>query len=294
MRHAPFSLPLLLPLALLTVLSPVHAQENPATEPAPQEAAAAPQSASDSVSDSVSDSGLRQTLENHRWTLATATDSEARRIDALFPVTERPYTLTFTDSMLNFQGGCNSLSSSYQVNDQSELVAGNMQSTMMACEPALMQADTALAALLAQPLQIALMPGTEPQLQLQTAANETLGFQGQILPEALYGPATLIFLEIDARQLACRNPRNGQTLCLQAREIAFDEQGLRVLRPGPWQPFYDTIEGYTHTPGERNVLRVKRFDRGGALGNSAGNSSGNNAPLLYILDLVVETETVAQ
>lgn len=275
MRRAPV---LLIPLALLAALSPLHAQEAPATDPLPQEAAAAAQA--DAVP------GLRQTLENHRWTLAGATDGEARRMDALFPAAAPPYSLTFTDSVLNFQGGCNSFSSSYTITAQGQLVAGNMQSTMKACEPALMQADTALAALLAQPVLVALTPDDAvPQLQLQTAANETLVLLGEMLPEALYGPATLMFLEIDAQQLACRNPRNGQTSCLQAREILFDAQGLRVPPPGPWKPFYDTIEGYTHTPGERNVVRVKRYDRGGA--------PGDNAPL-YVLDLVVETETVSR
>jgi heat shock protein HslJ len=267
---------LLIPLALLAVLSPAHAQETPVTAPSPQETPAEP------PADAVP--GLQQTLENHRWTLATATDGEARRIDTLFPEAAPPYIVTFTDSMLNFRGGCNSFSSSYEINAQGQLVAGNMQSTMMACAPELMQADTALAALLAQPVSIALAPDAMPLLQLQTAASETLGLQGQMLPEAQYGPASLIFLEIDARQLACRNPRNGQTTCLQAREILFDEQGLRVPQAGPWQPFYDTIEGYTHTPGERTVLRVKRYDRGGA--------PGNIAPL-YVLDLVVETEAVS-
>lgn len=275
MRRAPFLL--LFPLALLTLLSSAQAQDAPAQEPSPQETPAAAQA--DAVP------GLQQTLENHRWTLASATDGEARRMDALFPATAPPYSLTFTDSMLNFQGGCNSFSSSYTLTAQGQLVAGNMQSTMMACEPALMQADTALAALLAQPVLVALTPDAVPQLQLQTAANETLVLLGEMLPEALYGPATLVFLEIDAQQLACRNPRNGQTSCLQAREILFDAQGLRVPPPGPWRPFYDTIEGYTHTPGERNVVRVKRYDRGGA--------PGDNAPL-YVLDLVVETETVSR
>ena len=164
-------------------------------------------------------------------------------------------------------------------------MAGQMRSTMMACEPALMQADTALAALLTQPLQIVITWGAPPQLHLQTAANEILALQGQVTPEAVYGPATLIFLEVDARQLPCRNPRNAQTSCLQVREISFDEQGLRTGPPGPWQPFYDDIEGYTHTPGERNVLRVKRFDRGAATEAAA--------PAVYVLDLIIETEVVA-
>jgi hypothetical protein len=53
--------------------------------------------------------------------------------------------------------------------------------------------------------------------------------------------------------------------------------------PGAWQPFAETIEGYTHQPGVRNVLRLKRFDRAPA---------GGGASFFYVLDLVVESETV--
>jgi hypothetical protein len=95
-----------------------------------------------------------------------------------------------------------------------------------------------------------------------------------------------MFLEVDARRLACRNPHSTQTTCLQVRELAFDEQGLRIPPPGPWKPFYDTIDGYTHVPGERNVLRVKRFER--------SKVAGATTPYLYVLDLVVETEKVPE
>ncbi|MGL4565269.1 MAG: DUF4377 domain-containing protein, partial [Halioglobus sp.] len=91
---------------------------------------------------------------------------------------------------------------------------------------------------------------------------------------------------VGAEQLPCRNPRNAATTCLQVREVSFDEKGLRSAAPGPWQPFYDDIEGYTHRPGERNVLRVKRFDRGAAAGDAAA--------AIYVLDLIVETEVVPQ
>jgi len=228
------------------------------------------------------DAGLMQTLEEHRWLLTSASDGEDRRIDALFLATGRPYTVTFAASRLSFQGGCNSFAGGYQINAQGLLEAERMASTMMACEAELMKADAALVAMLAQPLQIEIVPGAQPLLQLRTAANETLGLQGQVTPEAMYGPGTLMFLEVDAQQLACRNPRNGQTTCLQVREIRFDEQGLRDAPPGPWRSFYDTIEGYSHTPGVRNVLRVKMFNRGAV--------SDNSAPAVYVLDLIIESE----
>jgi heat shock protein HslJ len=262
-------------LIILTALLPVSGAVYAAEEPA---------QGGDPSSHASVDAGLLQTLQQHQWTLTVATDGADRRIDALFPVSARPYAFTFTESTLNVQGACNSFGGSYRINAQGQLEASQMRSTMMACDPPLMQADKALVALLAQPLELQISADTPPRLQLRTQSNETLGLEGQATPEALYGPATIIFIEVDARQLPCRNPRNGQTTCLQVRTVYFNEQGLRTAPPGPWQPLYDTIEGYTHTPGERNVLRVKRFDRGAAPGDAA--------QAVYVLDLIVSTETV--
>jgi hypothetical protein len=111
-----------------------------------------------------------------------------------------------------------------------------------------------------------------------------LVLKGQATPEALYGPATRIFLEVAAQTVACTNPLNAATTCLQVRDRVFDQQGLAVLPHGAWRPLYETVEGYTHKPGVRNVLRIKRFQRSPA---PAGGSS-----LVYVLDLVVESETV--
>ncbi len=261
--------------ALFPAFAPVQAAEQPAPNSSPGAGA---------------DAGLLRILQDHQWSLTAATDNQAQTIATLFPADAPPYSFTFSvsppASMLNFKGGCNAFGGSFQLNERGELVAGPMRSTMMACQPALMQADTALAAMLARPLQLAITWGAPPRLQLQTASNEILTLSGQLTPEALYGPATRIFLEVGAERLPCRNPRNSETTCLQVREISFDEKGLRDAAPGPWQPFYDAIEGYTHTPGQRNVLRVKRFDRGAAAEDAA--------PAIYVLDLIVETEVMPQ
>ena len=124
-----------------------------------------------------------------------------------------------------------------------------MASTMMACEPAAMKTDAALAELLAAPVKVELAPGAEPALRLITPANATLSFKGQMTPEARYGAPTRVFLEVAAQTVACKNPLSGATTCIQVRERRFDEQGLMVGTPGSWQPFYDPIEGYTHQPG---------------------------------------------
>ena len=79
---------------------------------------------------------------------------------------------------------------------------------------------------------------------------------------------------------------SGDGLCLQVREITFDEKGLRVGTPGEFQAFSGTIEGYTHQAGTRNILRVKRFQPAGP--------QGDPGAAVLVLDLMVESETMAE
>ncbi|MCM8594024.1 DUF4377 domain-containing protein, partial [Accumulibacter sp.] len=62
------------------------------------------------------------------------------------------------------------------------------------------------------------------------------------------------------------------------------EHGLRKRPPGPWRPFAESIEGYTHTPGIRNVLRIDRYERKPAPAGAAA--------VRHVLDMVVESEAV--
>jgi heat shock protein HslJ len=227
---------------------------------------------------------LLQTLEDHRWTLASAADARGQRIGALVPNATRPFVLSFSGSRLQAQGGCNQLTGVFQLSPEGVLSVGRMASTMMACEAPLMQADRALADMLAKGMRVELSKGTPPTLRLFDPSKASLALTGQATPEALYGPATRIFLEVAAQRVACKNPLNGENLCLQVRERNFDEQGLRIGVPGAWRPLYETIEGYKHTPGVSNVVRLKRFQRAAA---PAGASS-----TVYVLDLVVESSTV--
>jgi hypothetical protein len=92
-----------------------------------------------------------------------------------------------------------------------------------------------------------------------------------------------MFLEVAAQTVECTSgAMRGQ--CLRVREIRYDDQGLKVGPPGAWQTFHGQIEGYTHTPGVRNVLRIKRFKR--------STVPADASAYLYVLDLVVESETV--
>lgn len=226
---------------------------------------------------------VQDSLESHRWTLTSASNAQGQPVDGLAVGAEPAVVFQFADGRLNVEGGCNRLFGGYQVDGGNRLLLSPMASTMMACDPAAMQVDAALAELLAGPVQIELAPGADPVLTMVAGAGARLAFQGRMTPQAQYGQATRVFLEVDAQTVACANPISGADTCLSARELRFDEQGLPEGTPGEWQPLHEAIEGYTHEPGIRNVLRLERFDRGEAAGEPR---------YVYVLDLVVQSEVV--
>src|SRR5215469_13949810 len=93
---------------------------------------------------------LEQQLERYRWTLVSATDANNRRIAGLPPGQNRLVVLSFADdSWLSVQGPCNRLFGGYQITAANQLTVNLRASTKRACDPALMQADSALSILLA-------------------------------------------------------------------------------------------------------------------------------------------------
>jgi hypothetical protein len=68
------------------------------------------------------------------------------------------------------------------------------------------------------------------------------------------------------------------------RERSFDEQGLPSGTPGELRPLPAGIEGYAPSPGQQQVVRVKRFDVPAA--------SGGEPTAHFVFDMVVESRTV--
>jgi uncharacterized lipoprotein NlpE involved in copper resistance len=229
--------------------------------------------------------GLGQILEDHRWKLANAVDANNQLLEALYPDPERAFTFEFAGPRLHVQGGCNGLRGTFLVDADAMFEVTGAMSTMMACPAPLMAADAALAALLDEPLETVLVHGDEPTLVLLATTGEALVLAGERTLAARYGTPTRLFLEVAARTVACADSPRGDGQCLQVRERTFDEQGLLVGAPSEWLPFNAEIEGYQHEPGIRNVLRVDRFQP------PAG--PGGQARPVYVLDLVVESEVVA-
>ena len=218
------------------------------------------------------------TLEGNRWTLTSAKDGQNNAIDLASVNKRRPVVFTFSDGTLGVQGPCNQLAGSFTGDGRSTpLVVGQMRRTMMACDPAVMEAESKLSKMLEGPLQVELDGSSH--LRLVSSANGTLSFDGKPTPESLHGPAKIIFLEVAPQRVACSNP-NGERTCVQVRDRFYNDKGLQSAAPGPWRPLYQNIEGFTHVPGQRNVLRVKRFSPSGSRTN------------VYVLDMTTESEIV--
>ena len=231
------------------------------------------------------DPALVRSLQSNVWTLQSASEASGQPIDGLI-VPGQAFTMRFEGARVSVQGGCNTMNGSWRLSPQGQLMIGRLAATMKACEAPLMKADAALSAVLAQHLQVELQPGPAPSLRLVSPSRQTLSLTGKATPESLYGAATRIFLEVAAQTVPCQPGAGAPTQCLQVRERRFDKQGLRIEPPGEWRAFYGGIDGYTHTPGVRNVLRINRYKR--------SNVPADASAYVYVLDMVVESETVSK
>ncbi len=256
----------------------------PAPSPAPAAAPAAPPSAPRRTADA----SLVRALQDHEWTLRAATEADGKPVDALL-VPGKPFVLRFREGGVSARGGCNTMNARWRLTPQNAMTIGRLASTQMACEPALMAADAALTRAFGTPLQARVESaagGADATLTLITGTQQTLTFDGRRTLAAQYGAPTRVFLEVAAQRVACTPALQPPTTCLQVRELRFDDKGLRVGAPGPWQPFYGEIAGYTHVPGTANVLRLNRYTR--------QQVPADASAYVYELDMVVESRSEAK
>lgn len=223
------------------------------------------------------------TLPKYHWRLASATDAKGQAIAALLVRPEQPVTLDFKGGQLGVSNTCNRMGGSYTL-DAKGVTVGKLASTMMACADAkLMALDQEVGKRLEGALALRLSKGDASQLELKTAAGDVLVFASEPTAETRYGgPAERVFLEVAAQTKPCSHPLIPNMQCLQVRELKYDDKGAKVGTPGTFGNFYDSIEGYTHEPGVRNVLRVDRY----AVKNPPADASSQ----AYVLDMVVESD----
>ena len=228
-----------------------------------------------------------KTLGAYHWQLRNATDNTGKRIDALFARPQQPLQLDFHDGRLGVANACNRIGGAYRV-EHGRLQLGQMMQTLMACaDPALARLDEAITQRLQGKPRMDLRSGDEPQLRLATDAGDALDFVGVPTAETRYGSAgETLFLEVDPQTQPCAHPLIPDKRCLKVRERRYDANGVAAGNPGEWQLLYQDIEGYTHEPGIRNVLRVKRY--------AVKNPPADAPSQAYVLDMVVESESVGR
>lgn len=227
---------------------------------------------------------LGPTLLAYHWRLESAADAAGQTISALFPGPENRLGLEFRDRQLGVTGGCNRLGAGYELVGGSQLQVGPGRSTMMGCPPPLAAADAAIASFLSGTLQAELKDDAGvPVLRLAAADGRVLDFKGTPTPETRFGgPGTRAFLEVSPEP--CAPPDDGVPGCLKVRDRHFDEQGLQSGEPGEWRALPGGIEGYAPTPGQLQVVRVKRFEVPAA--------AGGEAAVHFVFDMIVESRTV--
>ncbi len=226
---------------------------------------------------------LAATLPRYHWRLQEAKAADGSRIEALFVRADRPLTLDFAGGRIGIGNACNRIGGRYALQNGALAVA-ELASTLMACaDPKLMALDREAMSRLEGTLATALDGGDPPRLTLTAASGDVLTFAGAPTAETRYGgPGETVFLEVAAQTRPCPHPLIPDKQCLQVRELRYDDRGLRAGAPGAFGHFYQDIEGYTHQPGIRHVLRVKRYP--------IANPPADAPSSAYVLDMVVESE----
>jgi heat shock protein HslJ len=121
-------------------------------------------------------------LQAFEWTLDAANDGQGQAMTALFPRSDRRFLLVFTPDRLAIRGGCNGLGGAYQTSNRGAMQVGPLMGTRRGCEAPLMQADNAITAVFALPLQLQLDEGTHPTLRVVSSQGHTLVWTGASKP----------------------------------------------------------------------------------------------------------------
>jgi heat shock protein HslJ len=221
-------------------------------------------------------------LEAYHWDLTSATDQRGQAIAALQPVAGKPLRFDFAKDRIGISGGCNRIGGTYEYSGTALRLHQLAQTEMACADHRLMDADAAIASRLQGELQANLEAGAPPRLQLLATNGDRLVFAGTPTPQTRHGSeGTTVFLEVAPQRVPCPHPLIRDMQCLQVRERAYAGDGT-LSSQGEWQPLDQEIEGYTHTPGTRNVLRLKRF--------TVKNPPADASSVAYVLDTVVESK----
>lgn len=253
-------------------------------------ACAAPNSSNTAPSERQMDK--ENSLQAYHWRLFATADKSGQQAPGITGANGEPVTLNFTDNMMSVDNLCNVLGSGYTIKG-SKITFTSPVSTMKMCsDPELMRNEQAVGKLLPTATDWSMAkadsapdnPATVLTLNFKDGTKWRL--KGEPTASTRYGSEpTRVFLEVAAQREACSHPMMPNYQCLKVREIQYNDAGVKT-QTGEWMYYYGDIEGYTHTPGVRNVLRINRYE----LKNVPADASSK----ADVLDMVVESEQVSQ
>jgi len=225
-------------------------------------------------------------LGGYHWRLEAARDARGQPIAALLVRPDAPLQLDFADGRIAVSNACNRISGPVR-SAGDRLRIGPLISTKMACaDPAVMALDAAIVKRLEGTPTFAIQESMPPTLVWTTTDGDVLHFVGDPTPETKYGgPGETVFLEVDAGTTPCQASLAPRTIdCLRVRDVHYDTAGLRTGTPGDWRTLPPMIEGYTHEPGFRDALRVKRY--------TIANPPADASSIAWVLDQVIESAAI--
>ncbi|MDE2416134.1 MAG: META and DUF4377 domain-containing protein [Comamonadaceae bacterium] len=227
---------------------------------------------------------LTPDLVSYDWNLTAAFDAQGRPDSRWLLAGHEPLQLHFEDQHLSVRRLCNLLGANFGTQGNDMQLTQPMSTKRACADQALMRLEDRVGALLPSVKRYQLHAGGTPRLQLFFADGSRWELAGQPTPQTQYGgPGERIFLEVEPERVACSHGVVQNAQCLRVREIRYADNGVKT-HVGPWQAFYDEVQGYTHEAGVRNVLRITRFKR--------QNPPADASAYAYVLDMVVESERV--
>lgn len=231
---------------------------------------------------------LNTTLQAYHWYLDKAEDASGRP-QAQFKALE-PKLPVRLDFLAGSQPGaqmvstkvCNTMQGSYTL-EGDKIQVRQLMSTQMACmNEQLSQLERAVGEQLGRMQSVQMVQGAPtPRMVLQFSDGSRWHMAGQPTDTTRYGGAgETLFLEVAPQTQPCVSGVM-RTQCLQVREVRYDAAGRKTVAK-EWQNFHGSIQGFTHEPGVRNVLRIKRYP--------VKNPPADGSAFAYVLDSRVETE----
>lgn len=195
----------------------------------------------------------------------------------------RHLELHFLDNgRLSIQTSCNTLASAWSI-ENNTIRTGKMMGTLMACPEDMMKQEGLAGQIFHDrtvPFILNLNDKENPTLTVTSEKGEKFIFTGEMTPETKYqSQGETIFLDIAPQTKACTGV--APQTCLQVKEVKYNEAGIKTYVDPEWKLFYNQIEGYTHDPKNKVLLRVKRY--------TIQNPAADQSKYVYIHDMTVES-----